>query len=142
MHLLMGAVLAVVAVGALSACAVLAAALWPERVTHSLHGLERHGLRCGLSGLLLLVVEAWLVTLAGPLAPVIGGIAVVVNLVLLAQGFPAVAARTGLRLGMQDAPRAMVAGTWLISFAGVLPVLGWMLAGYSLLQALGAAVQR
>ncbi|MHB2016421.1 MAG: hypothetical protein ACYCW6_05680 [Candidatus Xenobia bacterium] len=137
-HLLILLPAAFVLVGALAACGLLAGSLWPERVARCGEGLERHALRCGLSGLLLVLVEVWLFTLLG--APVAVA-AVAVDLVLLAQGFPAVAARTGLHLGLSEA-RAVVAGTYLISFAGVLPVLGWFVAGYSVLQALGAAVQR
>jgi len=148
------ALLGALGAAALAACAVLVAAMWQRQFERSHQALGVHPLRCWLAGLLLLLIEIWLaLEVVPPVPPAARGflilVAVATNLILLAQGFPALAATAGERVHRAARPargaypsRAVstALGSVLVAFSAALPILGWLLAGSLLLQAMGAAV--
>lgn len=126
-------VIACVVLAGMTALNLLASALWPERVERSRRNLERFPLRSFLLGILVLVSELFLVLQV----PVLVVVALIANLVWLAQGVPALAARVGQAMAYTE-KRATACGTAMLGLAMVVPVLGW-LAGAALgLSALGA----
>lgn len=126
----------------LSACTVLACAVWPQRVERSRQALQMYPLRCWLSGLLAVLVEVFFISLGGGARVPLLLVFLVLDLLWLAQGFPALASLTGERLGIPSRASAVAAGSTLVALAGVLPVVGWLMAGNLALQAIGAALQR
>jgi hypothetical protein len=121
----------------LAACAMVAAAMWPGPVSRAHDGLAAHPLRCGLIGLLIVLGEVFLVVHGG--RPVLLA-CLLLDLVWLAQGLPALTALMGERLGASSRPRAVAQGSLLFGATGILPVIGWLLGLTLLMQALGAAV--
>ncbi len=117
----------------LTALNLLACALWPARVERSRLALERFPLRSFLMGILIVLAEIFLIQRL----PVLALAAVVVNLIWLAQGLPALASRIGQGLALTE-KRATAAGTALMGALLGLPVLGWLGAACLGLSALGA----
>ncbi|MCE7871965.1 hypothetical protein DYH09_16520 [bacterium CPR1] len=115
---------------------LVASSLWPERVEKSRHTLELFPLRSFLLGILIVLLEIFLV-LSLPLKGLLVLAAVVANLVFLAQGLPALAERIGQGLSLTE-KRATAAGTALIGLVFGLPVLGWLAGACLGLSALGA----
>jgi len=130
---------ALLAVGG-TACALVCAAAWPGAVERSRIALRNQPLRCWLLGVLVALLEVWLLTVVpdGPPRTVAALIAILVDVPPVARGFPALAGTLGRRLGASDPARAVATGTVLVAACGTLPVLGWLLAGNLCLQALGA----
>lgn len=117
----------------MTALNLVACSLWPSHVARSRMTLERFPLRSFLVGLLILVSEVFLVQRL----PVLALVALVANLVWLAQGLPALAGRVGQGMASGER-RATACGTATLGLVMGVPVLGW-LAGVCLgLSALGA----
>ncbi|GMU55413.1 MAG: hypothetical protein AMXMBFR33_45590 [Candidatus Xenobia bacterium] len=127
---------AVALLAGLVAVNLVASALWPERIEKSRKTLERFPLRSFLLGILIVLLEIFLV-LSLPLKGLLALAAVVANLVFLAQGLPALAERIGQGLSLTER-RANAAGTALIGLVFGLPVLGWLAGACLGLSALGA----
>lgn len=126
-------VLVAVGLAGLTALNLLACALWPARVEQSRRTLERFPLRSFLVGSLTLLSEILLIQHL----PALALVALVVNLVWLAQGLPALASRIGQGLALTE-KRATAAGTALMGALMGLPVLGWLAGACLGLSALGA----
>lgn len=130
---------ALLAVGG-TACALVCAAAWPAAVERSRLALRSQPLRCWLLGVLVALLQVWLLTAVPDGAPraLAALLVVLVSVPLLARGFPALAGTLGRRLGAADPARAVATGTVLVAASSTLPVLGWLLAGNLCLQAMGA----
>ena len=122
-------VLLPLALTGLIALNLVAIVLWPDRIARARQALDRFPLRSLLLGVLILLTQVKLALLLPPTVV----ISVALDLLWLAQGFPALAQRVG---------RGNIAtGTALLGLVWAFPVVGW-LAGLGLgLTAMGAAVQ-
>lgn len=136
--------IALTSLAGMAALNLLEAALWGRPIEKAIEAAEQNPLRAFLAGLLTVTVLVliWNTCRFTGLAPVAGLFVLMVTLVAMLVGLPAVCAKlVGRRLEPEGSNNAQVVwGTVVLMGTLMVPILGWLLALGVCLAGLGGGV--
>ncbi|MGE0488987.1 MAG: hypothetical protein AB7S38_07200 [Vulcanimicrobiota bacterium] len=136
--------IALTSLAGMAALNLLEAALWERPIEKAIDAAEGHPLRACLAGLLsvMMLVLIWNTCRFTALAPVAGLFVLMLTLIAMLVGLPAVCATlVGRRLEPSGSKNAQIIwGTAVLMGTMMVPVLGWLLALGVCLAGLGGGV--